>query len=1399
MSSDIKRPPPTRTGIVHINDAETQEMMDKLSKIEGLAPLDPNIALESYDVENDPYENTPEDTETKGQIEDGRESLAETLLTPKKLTPFQQSLARLGHKDQVSFKEKLPPNSRVLTIAYRREDAEAIEQAIRDTSASLGESAESASLSPLQATQFTGATNNPKIKFATYLFTNTSSAMNIERIIRSKAKGAPFITKVIPGTDVATFRAGNSIAIFHPESFIPFEKLVRLKTQTSTEDPNTPTFTPNGQPEFISQARLREAKEQELRPLPPESPCSFTVLDPKNLQDLKLAIALKRELSLTSSKTVHMVTVNGFIVIMATASERTGSPVRHILDRVALLEGCPVPQWYEPGDYKTDGKKWWIEGFPQLTELRAFKDMPASALNAVIPEEHTKEEDLNRDDTHYQLEIGQIMEVYGIRLAEIKEIISEIQLRLGGTDKVIGFQTAIRTLFEYLDFSNRNTTVVAIEGVAGRGKSTLIEAVKKLLKSTGIPYLDTSLMPGQRNNPGFQLILMASQVAKSIKRQKGTPQDGPGVKALLNFEKQSEEEKIQYAMDNDYSAINDLILEALEEVGQFFFQIDDKQDADEISEPLIMDLIQKLAERTHSRNSNINAKIIKGKRPEEYPTAKEAEVEDEIKKQGYGFVRMQVPILDFQKVLEPEEDSIGYQFIFHMLPVSDRMQANGKPKKLKNWLPLAKLMSIPLDATHIKVVLGQNLERYVHFGETEIVILDKTSGEIDKKVGRDSEAFALNRIREELTEQERQFMICAAMMERTKDILTIQSVIFEALGITSSDEQEALIDSLIEKAMLKGDPKEGEPLEFIHSTYSQAALKIGEGQSTSTAELLLEKLLSDHQSKAHSPRTIFALCQYMKDSMPENDDEFWTTYTDNASAVLRQAQNSHQNDSAFQITMSILGDILELTQTTPSAKALEALTSEDLSTTNSIQGLIQQALQSATKYGSFTGQNDTVYLAIAKLEEIHATNPNLVRDVEMEEIYKLGFEAAYVTGDAKKMDNYLEKLKETKLTSKAELAYLKLKLKFKEAGMDSSKLQAALDLCTEELDAEINTDSRIKIKATRIKNRVKFEKFRLDETHDGEIEMQHWLLNEGQVAAFLSMRKALSDRINSGTLDPSDEIGSVDQLSQIYGFLGQYEEAIKSFDHLLKLASQRENHPLRVRALYLKGDARIMTARAVPSENIPYEGLEGELKRREVLDRGKIHQAVETYRKALTIIETGKIPKSDFNNLMIRSRIISANGLMCQSYAKDIAVAQKFNNQTRLKQIAEELTPYIEESFKLFDYISTDEDHCLAYTKSDYYQGYAGFYLNQIGFSIQAFRALEPYIEKPLIPPEKDGPFMNGNAIKQTVRFMKGEITETETTPGTEEMPTDNIGALAEKADAIRNMIRYLREKKAAA
>jgi len=1392
MSKDIQKPPPTRTGNVTITPTELAEIDKRLSPIEGLDPLD---HIEPLEIDDSPY-RPPEDDEPKEQINDERGNVAETLLTPKKLTPFQQSLARLDHTDKVSFKEKLPPNSRVLTIAYRREDAEKIEQAILETSDSLGDLA---FLNPLQGSKFTGATDNPKFRFATFLFTNTSSSMNIETILRKKAQGAPFITKVIPGTDVSTFRAGNSIAIFHPEAFIPFEELVKIKDKTRTKDITLPTFTPDGQPESLSPAKLAAAQEQELRPLPPESPCSFVILDPKNLKDPEIAKALKRELSLLSSDKVYMDQHNGFIVVMAAASERTGSPSRHILDRVSMIAGCPVQQWYEPGDSKTDSKKWWIEGFPKLAELRAFKDMPSSTLNAVTPEEHTIEEDDDRDDTHHQLKYGQIMEIYGIRLAEIKEIISEIKLRLGGPDKVIGFDKAIITLLEYLEFSNRNTTVVALEGVAGRGKSTLIEQVKKLLEPTGIPYLDTSLMPGQRNNPGFQIILMASQVSKSIKRQEGTSQDGPGIKALHEFEAKSEEGKIKYAMQNDYSTIKNLMLDAFEEVGQFFFQVDDKQDADRISEPLIMELIQELAERTHSRNSNINAKIIKGKRPEEYPTTKEAEVEGEIKKQGYGFIRMQVPKLNFQEVLEPEEASIGYQFIFHMLPVSERMQPNGQPKKLTNWIPLAALMHIPLDATNIKTILDKDLDKYVHFGETEITILDKTIEEIKDKIGRDSEAFALNRIREELTEQERQFMICAAMMERTKDILTVKNVIFEALGITSTKKQDDLIEELQEKGMFKGDPEKGEPLEFIHSTYSQAALKVGEDQMTSTAEVLLEKLLEPHNAKAHSPRTVFALCQYMKDSMPEDDAEFWATYTTNASEVLRQAQDFHQNDSAFQITMSILGDILELNQTTPSAEALKTLTSKRIPTTNVLQGLIQEALQSATKYGSFTGQNDTVYLAIAKLEKIHSANPHLVRKVEMEAMYKLGFEAAYVTGDAGKMGYYLEELESVGKTSKAELAYLQLKLEFKKAGLDPKKLQKVIDLCTEKLDEQINTDRRIKIKATRIKNRVKFEKFRLEETHDGEIEMQHWLLDENQIAAFISMRKALSARIQSGNLDPSDEIGSVDQLSQIYGFLGQYEEAVKSFDHLLRLASQRENHPLRVRALLLRGDARMMTARAVPSENIPHEGLEGELKRREVLDRRKIDQALEAYQKALTIIETGKIPKTDFNNLMIRSRIISANGLMCQSYARDITVAQRFNNQTRLKDIAEELSPYIEESFKLFDYINTDEDLCLKYTESEYGQGYAGFYLNQIGFSIQMFRALKPYFEKPLIPPEKGGPFMTKQAINQTVRFMAGDIPETENTPGTEKMPTDNIGALTEKANATRILIRYLTEVEAAA
>jgi len=375
-----------------------------------------------------------------------------------------------------------------------------------------------------------------------------------------------------------------------------------------------------------------------------------------------------------------------------------------------------------------------------------------------------------------------------------------------------------------------------------------------------------------------------------------------------------------------------------------------------------------------------NSKCLISTRPEEIKSTQRNYLEKQASK-NFGMETIGLSNINFREDYKHAEDkhlSLAYRYIFHSIPENLRLKAGSKePKELGHGVEsLANLSDSPLELVDYIIDLKRNFNRNFIVTADSIDIKQEAIDEIIKK-GGGTELIAYNkrRVLDVLNDEERTFMACISMLGSTTSIEQLTKIAEDILGV----DGDVLIGQLIQKKYLRPTELDGEGrishLKIRHDTTRKAVLDTFQGSAKIKMAITLFNKFSERRDITDDVK--FSLLQYAAPIAPSSNTKFWRLYSRYAMSNMENAENHGQNEKAYQLSKTVLGDpeggdtaigttLTILGSAVPIPKNEYALVP-----------LTLKSLKVAAESSLQTGKFQEVYRTIEILENIHSCKKNL--------------------------------------------------------------------------------------------------------------------------------------------------------------------------------------------------------------------------------------------------------------------------------------------------------------------------------------------------------------------------------------------------------------------------------------
>ena len=1116
------------------------------------------------------------------------------------LNPVQQSLAYRGSTSDLETSETLPGDIRLMSVTCKVKDLQTVNTFFQELRKSL----------PIQDNQFMGGGNPEEMITIYHLVPDIRNAYSIYKDAE-RAHIQATIT-VIDSSNVGTIRAGQNTAAIHPHfsrKTLPSNETTLLHSKGGQIQRTTgPIESVEGIKHFGKIPTMTAESVKSAKEAPGETPsqgfCEYLIIDTKFVKSLKGIKALAGQMSTPAAeKFIHFTQWNDYLVVIST-EERAGWNISEMAEQISKATNQKAPIWKSNGEIEAhDGGAYSIEGFPSMEEMekmaaeaQVLADKKSKDLRIFIPNSNIK--DINKGRRSTGKQISGIEGIEGEDFSVITKMDSKIKLRVGGPDRLIGFEEEREALLESANPAIKGNALTILSGNAGTGKSRLLDELEQQTNTITI-----SFDPSRKNVPFGQLAMAAEQIAVHLTpkyqelRDAYHKSEDEGEKQriaqvanqmarVLRYAQMSQDERIKEASNNPSAVINHctIALQAFEQLGAFTLIVDDVHHIDRFSDGHVMNMVGDFL-----NNRNKNSKVVMAMRPEErYQSKEQAQLERKIG--GLGVNKMMISPLDFQQGIDSEnplEDSYAYQFIYYSIREEKRTNSEGQPRVLGEWYKeLAGWANTPLELSDYMDEILSNPKNIV-ISENRIDLKDGVIESIREKGGRDTQQYNINKVRA-LTKNERSVIAALAMLPSTISSSMLDKIIRDILKIKVSINPE---QTLIRKGLLlDSDVAVGEEGMFRlkHDTLRSTVLKaITDSEKRAIAKKLETFFASD---KSMSADVKLGIAQFIADSAPLKDSRFWLRYASNARETLQDAEDNNQYERAYGWATGILG---EDKKTPTTIKAIMKAMAQGSQVPMTMRKLVEEAIVCKAKNGLQIGKEEDVYESLDFLEKsreglverrraeterfqglpkktAEAIKSEGQRKAEFQQMIQEydemiknvalhAFDAAYYVGSMKgvaatggKVRSYHELLKTPRRfnLSPSQKFLLELKSTFKEAGNKLAKAQLVKAFYEENAETALSQASpKEKQNAQRIYLRIKFEaiRFRLISTGvDDDTLMKPEGLSEEEITEFFEIKNEVDQLIREGQANPEimstiDELALLEQKGQVEAFLGHYK------------------------------------------------------------------------------------------------------------------------------------------------------------------------------------------------------------------------------------------------------------------
>lgn len=1280
--------------------------------------------------------------------------------------PIEQRLiALLGIKNEVELKT-LPEPFRAFTVKIARSNLAATQEIL-------------STLALPCSCDFIGNPDDDSVTL-TYIAQDPANIMHIMMALREQGIEAN-INESADKTVVIRIPESRMLSLHNPGT----GQDVSLPMDTTTIQQAVSLDTTHATIASLNTAI--EAMKQEFK-TPRDGRCVYLMMDQNFLENQSPEnpdlIKLRNEIELIrQSPNFHITGYNGYLVIIGTA-ERAGSSLTAMATRLfrtvpssKVFLGSGVVRNY-PGT-----ETFSIVDFPE-TETRDRWTKATPGVYAT-PEFHKQVTDpSSRDSTLCQITAR---EQEGDNLLRLTDFRAKVSLRIGGPDRLIGYESELENLVEALT-DNRNRLTI-LRGRAGMGKSRLLEEALSNLPQATVCSLD----PSGKNISGFSLMTVAEQITAKFMADNDLSQSQEA-RALFDFNREPQNEKIK-RIQRDPDAIIAMCLNALKlaNPGKMPFIIDDFHHGDRFSIPHITNL----AERYIAESKG--GKVVLAMRPEEmFDPLDVGRIKRAINARYLDPKAINDTTIDG---LDFSNGALAREFAFYSL--TEQLREGKSPENLGKWpVELGRVAgrSPFVMKTFMDEILA-NPDETLTINRRSITVKGAVLDRIRKiKSGSDLDTYYRERLNH-LEEKARKILQVIALMGGSVTRPQIKTVITEVTGILTEDQaamniELLILNDLVKKGYLVEAPGEEKSWSLQHETIREiAAASLPDKKRIKLSRKLHEHFRTDRHLHAD---TKFAIAHDIASdkNAPDVSDEFWGQYAEIANASLDEAARFNAFSRAYHLAATII-DPHKDKGARAVKEALTILESESSSSEErqalpagivnlGIRAIMTQA-QNAVYVGGFRETRELV----ARVEKIHQNNPQLDLESIMRDCSLLLFQSAYLERNVAEMEKiYKEQLEGREGIEPHELAICKIRLHFRKEEFDKvmetysdhhADLAGANDRYKREHDG---TPYPQMIEAMRLATaRCPFEKLHAEmkKNLDEDMEFQPSSTSDQQTQQLFGIKDGLERLLEIRkkyplTFNPHEEIALLEQYGVVCALSGDYETALETLTETWRQADQMEVHQQAARIAKFIGDIHTIQGLLVIQKR-PDPSRRGETKKRTVIDRAAISKGLKKYSEEGMISLAHVQDQTNFYHLAIRIQRIRNVGIFYKSYENELDGAAELD----FSRIKEELTPLIRmalEDFKAINEANKEQISSGATYQWHQDAGVGYYLLSYLGYILEAARKFG--IEVPAnIENVDDFPLLGKTSCRAALEFSKT-------------LHDNGLGEIERKGDGFSKLAEFL-------
>ncbi|MBT4917126.1 AAA family ATPase, partial [Candidatus Peregrinibacteria bacterium] len=635
----------------------------------------------------------------------------------------EQTPGFLGIEDVVAFK-RLPKGSKIIEITVPTSTIDALHKALERLNLTRHlKKTEAPIKSPTDPTPETSDLTTEQ-----FLVTSDQNALELLSIFQRRNEPAHITLYNAP--DVPVLRINEHLLPIHAHIAAPrspkdprkdiFKTLdvVRPSGETTTITQASHTTTPKRFPAI--HATVPSVMNTQARPeIPNNRSCTFLIIDINKLAGDEKSVQAIAEVTsrLSRSKDFQFTTdQDGNLVIIALAERAGGVLGGRWAKSIEEATNGTANMYLGFGTIKQEEGATVIEQYPTKERRETWQSMPPTIYTDTKQAENLGS---GRNASLYQLEFGPTDQ-------EGLSIVSKVER---GAKKealnVIGRDEIIARILKILS-SEHPARALVFNGVAGVGKTTILEEIERLIPSTVLIRMDST----GEGLPGEGIIQFSEELA-TVMVDRLSPQMqeqyAKVLEHLYEFTNKPVHEKLDVASSRtETSLLKNTCLEALKilEIAQGAFPliIDDTHHIDRASDDSLMEM-------AYEFNTESDSKVVVSQRHEERFRAEAQRTfvkkvnalrsrntglgEDGEERENVETIL--VEILDFTN---PE---IAKPYAKRFVPKELLTDAStGKPREIGDWiLELAKGTGMPITMDDRLIQLASNPRNFIP-GEDEI-------------------------------------------------------------------------------------------------------------------------------------------------------------------------------------------------------------------------------------------------------------------------------------------------------------------------------------------------------------------------------------------------------------------------------------------------------------------------------------------------------------------------------------------------------------------------------------------------------------------------------------------------------------------------------------------------------